>query len=583
MKRFLLRLLAAVGLASLIFFGALLIWWPRPSTHVPDSIYLEMDLQSLLWESQPPSGVAQWIFGEVTTVRDVVDCLDRGAEDPRVRGLLLKVGNGIGGMAKAQEIRNAIHRFRQQGKKTIAFCQTFGEFSSSNLPYYVAAACEEIHLQPGGELNLLGFMAESRFLTGGLQKIGVTARVDRRKEFKTAPNAYTETHYTKDHRTATEGWLFSLQDQWLNDLAKDRKLELAQLQALIADAPYRGEKALETGLTDRLAFEDQSRESMKNDLGSKVEPMDWNLYLQRAGRIHQQGATIALIFGNGPILRGHGGIDPTSLSPILGADAVAATFEQAIQDSDVRAIILRLESPGGSVVASQTLWRLVVRARQKGKPVIVSMGDVAASGGYWVAMAAEKIVAQPGTLTGSIGVFGGKPLTEQAWGKLGITWDRVEASPRAGMWSLNRDFHEGEWQRLQAWLDQIYEDFVTKVAAARKLDRESVEALAKGRVWTGEQALELGLVDALGGFPVAVELAREAAGIPAEQALRLQVFPEPSGFLHRLLRAALAEEAKPTGLQGWWQEWQPALETIEAIHRPAYRQVLRWPDWPWDG
>jgi len=226
----------------------------------------------------------------------------------------------------------------------------------------------------------------------------------------------------------------------------------------------------------------------------------------------------------------------------MGAETVTAAFRTAIEDPTVRAILFRIDSPGGSYVASDAIWRETVRARQAGKPLIVSMGDVAGSGGYFVAMAADKIVAQPGTITGSIGVLGGKMVTTGFWDKLGLSWDEVHTSTNATLWSGTQDYTPEQWARIEAWLDRVYDDFTTKVAAGRQLPKERVLEVAKGRIWTGADAKERGLVDELGGFSVALRLTREAIGLPPEAPIHLKLFPERPGLWEALLNRLLGDE-----------------------------------------
>jgi protease-4 len=282
--------------------------------------------------------------------------------------------------------------------------------------------------------------------------------------------------------------------------------------------------------------------SVKEQIGAPARLLYLSKYLERAGRPHTQGETIALIYGVGGVQRGESGYDPLFDGLSMGADTITAAFRAAVEDEDVKAILFRIDSPGGSYVASDAIWRETVRAREAGKPVIVSMADVAGSGGYFVAMAADKIVAQPGTITGSIGVVGGKMLTSGFWNKLGLSWDEVHTSANATMWSSTQDYTPEQWGRFQAWLDRVYDDFTSKVAAGRKLPKEQVLEVAKGRIWTGEDAKALGLVDELGGFPVALRLAREAAGLPADAKIRLQLFPEPQSPWEALLDRLLGEE-----------------------------------------
>jgi protease-4 len=253
-------------------------------------------------------------------------------------------------------------------------------------------------------------------------------------------------------------------------------------------------------------------------------------YLRRAGRPHRRGARIALIHGTGSIHRGTSRFDPLSRGLSLGADDIAAAFRAAIDDSKVRAIVFRVDSRGGSAVASEVIRRETVRARQAGKPVVVSMANVAGSGGYWISAAADRIVAQPGTVTGSIGVVAGKLATREAWNRVGVNWEELHLGQNATFGVPDDPYTDSERERLKVTLDSIYEEFKSLVAEGRSLDPAAVEELARGRIWTGAQALERGLVDALGGIHRALELARELVGVAPEDGLAVRVYPRKRGI-----------------------------------------------------
>jgi protease IV len=288
--------------------------------------------------------------------------------------------------------------------------------------------------------------------------------------------------------------------------------------------------------------------------------------LSRAGRPHDHGKTIALVFGVGTVTRGKSDYDPVQGSQNMGSDTVAGAIRAAAEDKDVKAILFRVDSPGGSYVASDAIWREVVRARQAGKPVIVSMGNLAGSGGYFVAMAADKIVAEPGTITASIGVLGGKMLTSGLWDKVGLSWDEVHQGENATMFTGTQDYTPAEWARFEAWLDRVYVDFTNKVADGRKLSKEKVLEIAKGRIWSGQDAKNLGLVDELGGYDTALKLAKRAAGVPADEEVRVVVYPRPKGFLESELgwRSPDNSEKEAVG--------QTMAQILEAV-QPVARQL----------
>jgi protease-4 len=333
--------------------------------------------------------------------------------------------------------------------------------------------------------------------------------------------------------------------------------------ALFDRGPFLGVEAVEAGLVDELAYRDEVRDELVEQAGHRAEFVPARRYLAAAGTPHRQGTTIALVEAFGTVARGESRYSALDGSVTMGADTIAGALRDAIEDRRVKAIVFRVDSPGGSYVASDTIWRETVRAREAGKPLIVSMGSLAASGGYFVSMNADKIVAQPGTITASIGVYGGKLLTRDFWGKLGITWDDVFAGAHARMWTGTYDYGSAG-ERFEAGLDRIYDDFTGRVAAGRNLPIERVRELAGGRIWTGEQAHAVGLVDRLGGFDVALELAREAAGLEPDAPVRLKRFPRRRSSLELLLdrseqRAAI--EAVTASLR----TMQPALRAIKEL------------------
>jgi len=358
-----------------------------------------------------------------------------------------------------------------------------------------------------------------------------------RHEFKNAMNTFTHTEFTPDHRAAMDALAGSIYEHMLAEIAQARKLDAPRLRAVVDAGPALGPQAVEAKLVDNLLYRDQVYERARKRTAGGGEEPDL-LYLHKYWRRSRDGIgggdhTIAVIYGMGAVVRGRSE-QPLFGSATMGGRTVASALRAAAEDDDVEAIVLRVDSPGGSYVASDTIWREVVRARKEGKPVIVSMGELAASGGYFVAVPADKIVAHPSTITGSIGVLGGKFITAEMWKKLGITFDSVQRGDHAEMWSGLEPFDPDEWAKFNGWLDRVYADFTQKVAEGRKLPLERVQELAKGRVWSGVDAKRLGLVDELGGWTTALRLAREAAGIPADADVSLREFPRARGPFEEL-------------------------------------------------
>ena len=528
-------LLGCLGVVAVLLL-AIGVWMtlgsgPKP---VPKRAYLELDLEQGLVEYAPDDPFAQAFGGDQTTVRDVVEALGRAADDKRVTALLARVGAAPMGLGQVQEVRDAVAAFRAAGKPAIAWAETFGEFGPGNGAYYLASPFDEIHLQPSGDIGLTGLIYESPFIRGTLDKLGVVPHGDHRYEYKNALNMFTEREYTAPHEEAMAVLMRSQFEQMVRGIAADRGLSPDEVRALFDRGPLLGPEALEAKLVDRLAYRDEVYDLVEERAGEGADALGLEPYLKRAGRPHRKGTVIALIYGVGGVARGESGYDPLTGSFTMGSETVAGALRDAVEDDDVKAILFRVDSPGGSYVASDTIWRETVRAKEAGKPVVVSMADVAGSGGYFVAMAADKIVAQPGTITGSIGVLSLKFLTQGFWDKLGISWDEVHTSANSQFWTGLADYTPEGWARFQTWLDRIYEDFTTKVAEGRGLPKEEVLKIAKGRIWTGEDAKALGLVDELGGFPVALRLAREAAGLAPDAPIRLKLFPPRKTFFQSL-------------------------------------------------
>jgi len=530
-----LALFGALAVLAVLGLGALAVLSSFATEGVPSATLVEFDLSGDVREWVPDDPIARALLGDGATVRDVTDALDRAAADDRVAGAFVRVGDLAVGFARIQEMRQAIARFRRSGKPIVAWADTFGEFSAGNGAYYLASACDRVFMQPSGAVGLTGLFAEGAFRRGLYDKIGVRPEMGQRFEYKSAMNVHTETGFTAPEREALDAVLASLSGQIVADVATDRGLAPEVVRATIDRAPLIGEEAVAAGLVDRLAYRDEALADLRERAGSG-RLLYADRYLERAGRPNDVGRdVIALVYGVGVVVRGAAGYDPLTGQTALGSDDVAAALRAAAADRRVRAIVFRVDSPGGSYVASDSVWREVVRAREDGTPVVVSMGDLAASGGYFVSMDADRIVAQPGTITASIGVLGGKLVTRDLWGKLGISFDETHVGRNAGMWSAQQPYTASGRERLDAFLDGVYRDFTARVAAGRDLPPERVLEIARGRVWTGEDAAELGLVDELGGLGDAVRAARRIAGIAEDARVRVQVFPEPRSPLEALL------------------------------------------------
>jgi protease-4 len=571
------RILAVVGvlaiLALFFFLIAGLMLFSGGGGSVPAKTILELDLERGLIEYVPQDPVAEVLLGDRATVRDVVEILEKAGRDERVVAVVARVGAAPLGLGVVQELRDAILAFRDQGKPAVAWSETFGEFSQGNGAYYLATAFDEIYLQPSGDVNLLGLLYEIQFFRGALDKLDVEPRMGQRHEYKNAMNVYTDKELSPAFRESLTAVAESQFGQIVRGVAAARGLSEEEVRSLVDGGPFLAAEAQDAGLVDALVYRDEVYERVREKVGKEAELLYGGAYLDRAGRPHDSGTRVALIYGVGGVMRGESEYDPLGGSFVMGADSVSAAFRAAVDDEEVKAILFRVSSPGGSYVASDTIWRETVRARNAGKPVIVSMGNVAGSGGYFVSMHADKIVAQPGTITASIGVLGGKLLTEGLWDKIGLSWDEVQTSENATLYSMLHDYSPAEWERFEALLDRIYEDFTSKVADGRGLPLERVLEIARGRIWTGEDGLELGLVDAVGGFGTALQLTREALELPEDAELHLVPYPGKKSLWQMLTEdgpSSSREEGQAAVLLA-----RRTLEAVRPLVRVADRMGLR--------
>jgi protease IV len=510
-----------------------------------------------------------------TRLSDIIDGLHRARHDDRVRVVIAKVGASIG-LARIQEIRDAITSFRESGKLTVAWTESFGEFTHGNLPYYLATAFDKIYLQPSGSVGLTGVGVEQMFLHDALAKVGIDFQSAKRHEYKSATDQLTERGFTGPAREAAERLAASITEQIAQAISERRGKTPDEARDLIARGPFLAQDAKAEGLVDALGYRDEVYADVRSEAGQDAAL----LYISRYNRTHAltQKAKhlpnprenfVAVIHAAGPIKAGRSGRGPFGDGP-MGSDTVSAALRAAAADDRAKAVLLKVNSPGGSYTASDTIWREVVRIRAAGKPVVVSMGDVAASGGYFIAMAADVIVAQPGTLTGSIGVILGKPVIEQLLDRAGVVVDTAGPSSRSRMFAPTHPFSEDEWNQINVWLDAIYQDFTAKVATGRRMTPERVHELARGRVWTGADAAANGLVDELGGLHTAAAIARTRAGLPPDAPLR--AYPRISPLDQ--IRPAESSEARPAAGARFAEGWGPAALLAARVGLPPYGPLM---------
>lgn len=490
------------------------------------------------------------LFGEITPhLHDVVDRFEKAAQDKKLTGVILDLRLGEVNMATVEELRSAIGKVRAAGKKVYAVCR-----SAANRDYLIAAACDEIAMPPSGAVMANGLQAEVMFYKGVFDKLGIKAEFMQVGNFKGAAEPYTRSEMSPELRQQLGGVLDDYYAMFVEMVAKDRKLDPGKVKDLIDEGLFTAARAKEAGLIDRVCYEDELEMQIKSalkvddlkiekDYGKKKLDTDFSGFAglvkllelmsgQSASGGASKGNKIAVIYAVGPIMDSGG--ESTSLfeNKVVTPDETIKAIRKAEDDKSVKAIVLRVDSPGGSALASDLIWREIVRAK---KPVIASMAGTAASGGYYISMGADKIVVEPGTLTGSIGVVGGKFAIEGMLNKLGVNTDIISRGKSAGVFSITEPFSQPEREAWMRLMNDIYQQFTTKAAEGRKMELAKLQELAQGKIYTGRQAVSKGLADKLGTLDVAVAEAKAAAGLGADEKVEILRLPEAKSFLDRLL------------------------------------------------
>ena len=549
---------------------------PTGSSNRNAPILLELDLSQPLVEQEPSDPLGKIRSRGKPRLRPVLRTLHEAGNDPRVVGLIAKLGDRTMTLSRAEELRDAVRVFAGSGKPTVAWSDTFGESGTGTVQYFLATGFGEIWLQPTGELNLLGVAAEVQFLRGLLDKLGVEPQVGQRYEYKNAGDRIMQREFTPAHREASDRLAASAWEQVVDAVATARNVSATDVEAAANQAPLFADDAHKAGLIDRLGYRDEVYADVRRRVGGDVKLLyaeRWAPKLPPVARVvhtvRQRSAPgVALVEGHGGIVTGRSRRLPMQ-GPAMGSDTICAALRAAAGNDKVRAVLFRVDSPGGSAIASDSIWREVQCVRDTGKPVVVSMGSVAGSGGYYVACSADHIVATPATLTGSIGVVGGKAVTTGLTDRLGLNYGEVHRGDHALMHSHHRPFSDSERERLEAWLDRIYADFTGKVAECRGMSKEAVHEVAKGRVWTGADAVGLGLIDSLGGFRDALAIARERAGLPDDAPLRPAVSVPPLAKL-RPPTSSDDPRAAAAAASLWTDGWGDFAGLASAAAWPAF-------------
>jgi protease-4 len=511
-----------------------------------------------------PGGVLGQFIEAPPTVRGVVEMLRKAKTDRRITSVIVKPSGAAALWGKVQEVRDAVSDFRRSGKPIVAYLEYGGEQE-----FYLATACDKVFLMPTATLDLTGMASYELFLRGTLDKIGAYPDAMHIGQYKTASNTLTEHTYTPAHREMAESLNNDMFEQLVRGIADGRKKSEAEVKSLIDHGPYLPEDALRAGLIDDLAYEDEIDDKVKLAPG-KVHYLEMNDYRGvSAGSLGlNRGPRIAVIYAAGIIASGKSTYDSPSGS-VVGSDTLVDYLRKARADSSVKAIVLRVDSPGGSAIASDVIWREVVLTKNQ-KPLIASMSDVAASGGYYISMPAHAIVAEPSTLTGSIGVVLTKFVIDGTLKKLGMNMEGVSQGKFAGMYSPVRPFSPEERARMAENMQATYDTFVEKAAQGRNTTPERIDAIGQGRVWTGRQAKEIGLVDELGGLERAVALAKQRAKIAQDTEVELVIYPPKKSF-YDIVRDPFGSGDRATTLASLLGFGNPKV--IQALAAPL--QVFR--------
>jgi protease-4 len=525
-----------LGLALIVVIGVAILVsalrGDRPS--IQDNSVLALKISGAMPDYVPDDPFRRLFGGQAQSLSSLMAQFRKAKVDKRISAVLLDIDMSETGWAKSEEIRSAIEDFRTSGKPVYAYMET-----GLNKDYYIATACDKIFVPPPGELFTIGLAADVMFFRGSLDKLGVYPDMYQIGKYKSAGDTFTQKQMTDAHREYINSMLDDLYGRYLDGISKARKKSVDEVKTWIDDAPYSAARAKEIGLIDGALYRDDVEKELKKRLGYKDTD---DLHVARSGDYKQitqeslglnKGDKIAVVYAAGDITSGRSTFSGNGQQTI-GSDSLVKTINDVRDDRSIKAIVLRIDSPGGSGLASDIIWRAIEAAKAK-KPIVVSMSDVAASGGYYIACNANKIVAEPSTITGSIGVVGGKPVLKGFYDWIGVTNEYVMRGKNAGMFRESEKFSDTERAKFQEFLKNTYDDFTSKVARGRGKEQTYIDSIGQGRVWTGFQGKERGLVDEYGGLDKAIELAKQLASIPADKGIERVILPQPPTFLQQLM------------------------------------------------
>ena len=561
-----LILVLVVGVAIVVS-----VFRPKPVS-IHDNSVLALKISGPLPDYVPDDPLRRLFGGQPQSLSSLLTQFRKAESDKRITAILLDIDMSEAGWAKSEEIRSAISTFRESGKPVYGYMET-----GFNKDYYIAAACDKIYVPPSGELFVNGLAADVMFFRGSLDKLGVYPDVYQIGKYKSAGDMFTQKQMTPAHREFINSLLDDLFGRYVEGIAKGRSKSPDDVRKLIDNAPYTAPQAKDAGLIDGALYHEDVEKELKERLGYKDSD---ELHIAKGGDYRQvsqeslglnKGEKVAVVFAAGDITSGrsqYGGEGEET----IGSDSLSKTLEEVRDDKTIKAVVLRIDSPGGSGLASDIIWKSIESLKEK-KPVVVSMSDVAASGGYYIACNANKIVAEPSTITGSIGVVGGKPVVKGLYDWLGITNEYVMRGKNAGMFRETEKFSDTERQKFQEFLNATYDDFTTKVAKGRGKEKNYIDSIGQGRVWTGQQGKDRGLVDEYGGLDRAIEIAKQLAKIPADKGIQRVIRPQPPSFFEQLMNTGGDDEAQASAQLKQQESILSALPQ-DVRHALRYAQLL---------
>ena len=557
-------------LVTLLGIALLFAAFRKGAPSIQDNSVLTLRIAGSLPDYVADDPLRRFFGGPEDSLSNLLLQMRKAKADKRITAILLDIDMSDAGWAKAEEIRDAIADFRASGKPVYAYMEL-----GMNKEYYIASACDKIYMPPPGELFITGLAADVMFFRGSLDKLGIYPDIFQIGKYKTAGDMFTQKEMTTEHREYVNELIEDLYQRFAAGAGKGRGKTAEEMRALIDNAPYDARGAQTAGLIDGALYRNEVDKELKKRLGYKDTD---ELHLVRAGDYRDvdqeslglnKGEKIAIIYATGSIGSGKSENSPSG-NQSIGSDTLARALNEARDDKTIKAIVLRVDSPGGSGLASDIIWHAVESAKEK-KPVVVSMSDVAASGGYYISAGANKIIAEPSTITGSIGVIAGKPVMKGLYDWLGVSNEYVLRGKNAGMFRETEKFSDDERAKFEGWIRTTYQDFISKVAQGRKMQVADVDKIGQGRVWTGSQGKEgkgKGLVDEYGGLDRAVEVARDLAGLPKDKSVRRVVLPQPRTILQEWLSLGSDTETTETAEM---KQQRAVLAVLPEDARRAFR------------